>query len=66
MDTKAILETWSALNVFLNTATEKEAQELLKTELKGRKRKNCVLRCYSRFNRMRADRERKELLDKLV
>lgn len=66
VDTKAILESWGALNTFLNTATEKEAQELLRAELRGRKRKNAALRCYSRFNRMRADRERKELIDKLV
>jgi hypothetical protein len=66
VDIKAILESWPTLNAFLNSATEKEAQELLKAELKGRKRKNCATRIYSRFNRMRADRERKELLDKLV
>jgi hypothetical protein len=66
MDTEKILKTWMTLNAFVNTCSEKEAQELMKLEIKGSKRKNFIMRCYSRFNRMRAERERKELNAKLV
>lgn len=61
MDTKEILKNWKTLNAFVNTCSEKEAQTLMKLEIKERKRMQIIWRCYSRFNRMRAERERKEI-----
>lgn len=61
MDTKEILKNWKTLNAFVNTCSEKEAQALMKLEIKERKRMQIIWRCYSRFNRMRAERERKEI-----
>ena len=66
MDSKEILKTWKSLNAFVNTCTEKEAQDLMKLEMKERKRMQIIWRCYSRFNRMRAERERKEIEVKLT
>ena len=60
------LSSWTALNDAMREADEALCQLLLKEELKGRKRKQFVLRIHSRLNRVRADRERLELEAKLV
>ena len=65
MDIKFALQNATALNDELRNCTEKEAAALLKAELKGKRRAVTVMRIYSRFNRMRAARVRKELASKL-
>ena len=56
------LDTWVGLNKFIITAQEADCQKLLKLEIKLRKRKMFALRIHSRFNKIRAARERKEIL----
>jgi hypothetical protein len=65
MDTKQVLETWISLNEAIMEADEKQCQQLLKAELAGKKRKAFVLRIHSRLNKIRADRERAELGERL-
>jgi hypothetical protein len=55
------LQTWIALNDKLRGADEDLCQQLLDEELAGRKRKQFIKRIHSRLNKVRADRERKEL-----
>ena len=55
------LQTWIALNDELRDADEDLCQRLLNEELAGRKRKQFIKRIHSRLNKVRADRERKEL-----
>ena len=61
MRIKQVLESWTTLNESIVSCTEKQALELMNAELDGACRKNFVTRCYSRYNRMRAARERKEI-----
>lgn len=55
------LRTWELLNAKIRKASEGDCQRYLQAELAGRHRLQFVLRIFSRFNRMRAARERKEL-----
>lgn len=55
------LGSWLALNKFLRTARETQCSILLAFERKGRRRLNYMLRIYGRYNRLRCDRERREL-----
>lgn len=55
------LKTWIALNDKLRTANEETCEQLLQEELEGRQRKQFIRRIHSRLNRVRAERERKEL-----
>lgn len=59
------LKNWVTLNQFVKDATEKECEELLEMELEGRARKLFVNRIHSRLNKVRAERERRELEEKL-
>lgn len=56
------LETWKALNKKLENATEKECWDLLKKEKDGKNRPQFKLRIFGRANKMRTERERKEIL----
>lgn len=58
-------KTWNSLNEAMQTATEDECKAHLKDEMKSSKRKLFVLRVHSRLNKLRAHRERKELLAKI-
>lgn len=60
--TNDVLKSWDKLNACLQNCTEAAAQSLLKEELKGRKRKQFLLRIHSRINKLRASRERMELM----
>lgn len=62
LDFDLILDNWLDLNTIITSASEEEAKDLLDYELKHRCRKMFVLRLYSRYNRMRAERERTALL----
>jgi hypothetical protein len=55
------LETWIGLNEVLKTCTEDEAKELMTAEQGGKARPQFVKRIHSRLNRLRYQRERKEL-----
>lgn len=57
------LKTWNNLNKALMEADEKTCQQLLKEEIGGRNRQTFKKRIHSRINRLRADRERKEILN---
>lgn len=57
----AALATWIDLNAHLRKADEKICRMLLKEEKAGRNRHQFVVRIYSRLNRVRAQRERREL-----
>jgi hypothetical protein len=52
---------WTVLNNLLRNATEKQAKRLMDDERAGEGRIDHVLRCYKRYNKMRRDREMKEL-----
>lgn len=54
--------TWDQLNAVIRGADEATCVKMLKTELKGERRRMYVLRIHSRLNRVRAAREREELL----
>jgi len=55
------LKTWINLNEALRSACEKDCKALLNEELDGRRRRQFLKRIHSRLNKVRADRERKEL-----
>lgn len=65
MDLKKTLNSWAELNNVLREASEKTSRELLEAELAGEKRKLYVLRIHSRMNRVRAARERAELVRRI-
>lgn len=60
--TNPALKTWIALNDFVRTADEDACQALLLEEQEGRARKQFIRRIHCRLNRVRAERERAELL----
>lgn len=56
------LSGWMKLQEFLKLADEEQCWDLIQRERKGNKRSMFILRIYGRYNRLRADRERKELV----
>jgi len=52
---------WKALNDRLRVATEEECASLLAAELAGPRRYSCLIRIHGRLDRLRRERERKEL-----
>jgi len=56
------LQSWLALNQELREADEDSCRALLKEERAGRKRRQFLKRIHSRLNKVRADRERQELV----
>jgi hypothetical protein len=63
--THASLTSWEALNTALLLATEETAVYLLEAELEGARRPTFARRIHSRINKLRADRERRELEERL-
>jgi len=55
------LGAWSELNKALKEADERTCMQLLKVEVKYKRRRQFMLRIHSRLNKARADRERYEL-----
>ena len=55
------LSTWRALNDALRGSNEKTCRTLLAKEKRGLNRQRFLLRIHSRINKVRADRERREL-----
>ena len=60
-----ILSTWINLNDALRGCSEDFCHKLLKAEMSGKKRKTFINRIHSRLNKVRADRERIELMEKV-
>lgn len=56
------LSSWVAMNEALKTLSEKDCWKLLENEKKGQKRAQFLLRIHGRANKLRAERERRELL----
>lgn len=61
MDYKPILRSKRTLDKFARTATEADCEKLLELEKAGRARPSLIERIHSRLNRMRRERERREL-----
>jgi hypothetical protein len=58
----AALRTWRSLNDAIREADQELCEELLAAERAGQKRKVFIHRIHARLNKVRADRERQELL----
>jgi hypothetical protein len=56
------MANWTTCNEFLRDATEDQAAAALKFEQQNKKRLQYLLRIHSRMNKVRAERERAELL----
>lgn len=56
------LDNWRSLNEALNKCSEKEAWEMLESERKGEARPTFLMRIYGRAAKLRADRERRDLM----
>lgn len=56
------LATWAALNAALRTMNERDAVYLLEWEKQTRRDTKVLLRIHSRLNKLRAEREREEIL----
>lgn len=59
---KDALVNWTALNTWLLNATEAECVALSKLERAGRNRHRFLLRIHSRVNKLRARRERADIM----
>lgn len=59
--TEPVLKTWIALNNVIRKADEAECLRLLQAERSGRRRQQFMLRIHSRLNRVRRERERREI-----
>lgn len=59
------LESWKGLNDFIMTTNESDCESLINIELLTKKRKMFVLRIHSRLNKLRAARERRNLLKQI-
>lgn len=59
-----ILETWASVNQTLadKTLTEEECEQLLAAETRGKRRIAVLHRIYGKYNKLRCQRERRELL----
>lgn len=60
-----VLANWNTVAEFLKTAAEDEVQLLLDHELANGRRPYIVDRLYTRVNRLRMEKGRKEILSKL-
>ena len=62
MKVNVSLTSWNELNDYLRDASEDECKDLIKVEMAGKNRPTFLRRIHSRLNRVRAERERKELV----
>lgn len=58
----AALGSWTALNDVLRGASEEACAGLLRVECAGKQRVQYMLRIHARYNKLRAERERRELV----
>lgn len=57
-----LLLNWTTLNDALRNIGEKKCRQLLDREKSNRRRVAFLLRIYGKYNQLRCDRERRELL----
>lgn len=55
------IQSWTALNARLKTASEDDCLQIMKSEKGGKKRKSWLLRIHHALNKRRAQRERAAL-----
>lgn len=58
------IQTWARLNKTLRSSTEDDCEILLNKELRNACRGRFLLRIHGRLNKLRAQRERREILQK--
>jgi hypothetical protein len=56
------LESWHALQAVIHGLGEKDLEALIEKEISGKARRNMVMRCHMKLNKLRYARERKELV----
>lgn len=56
------LRSWKDLNNAMRLADEAVCQRLIEQEKAGKNRSNFILRIHSRINKVRRERERREIL----
>ena len=56
---------WHDLNVILAMRTERQVKAMLDEEVASHKRPTYAIRIHQRYTTLRAQRERKEMLEKL-
>lgn len=56
------LLNWTTLNAALKEIDEKKCRQLLEREKTNKRRVAFLMRIYGKFNQLRCDRERRELL----
>lgn len=61
-----ILKSWHTLNEVINTLREDQLKELIWWEVEHKKRQDVVVRLHQRYSKLAAQREREELILKLV
>ena len=55
---------WHDLNTILSVASEERVAQLLEDEVTKHKRSSFIVRLHQRYTTLRAQRERKQLLDR--
>lgn len=58
-----MITNWHDLNAVLTVATEARVEQLLKEELEQHKRITYLVRLHQRYTMLRAQRERREMLE---
>lgn len=57
----AVLTSWASLHAEIHTFTEEQLSKMLTYEKNNKNRTQILLRLHAKFNKLRADRERREL-----
>jgi len=60
-----MITNWHDLNAVLTVATEARVEQLLKEELEQHKRVSYAIRLHQRYTTLRAQRERKDITERL-
>ena len=63
---ETVLKSWHTLNDVINELREDQLKELIWWEVEHKKRQDVIVRLHQRFAKLAAERERKELLEKLI
>jgi hypothetical protein len=60
---RQMLSTWRTVIESITKLSEEEAAQAIEFEQNGAKRRDIIMRLYGRYNRMRTERELRELLE---
>jgi hypothetical protein len=60
-----MITNWHDLNAVLTVATEARVEQLLKEELEQHQRVSYAIRLHQRYTTLRAQRERKDIIERL-